>query len=131
MGLSGMLGLYKMCFKNKLDLIKKKVLWGVMIYYLGCFWVILLAFSMKILIKNTHALCTYDKTQTFILLCDINILDLKISPTMATKQIFQIFFILGDNSMIKKQREDVKHNVPVIKVTAEINCLILNQEINC
>ena len=50
MGLSGMLGLYKMCFKNKLDLIKKKVLWGVMIYYLGCFWVTLLVFSMKILI---------------------------------------------------------------------------------
>ena len=102
-----------------------------MIYYLGCFWVILLAFSMKILIKNTHALCTYDKTQTFILLCDINILDLKISPTMARIQTFQIFFTLGDNSVVKKQREDVKDNVPVIKVTPKINCLILNPEMNC
>ena len=133
MGLSSMLGQNKMCFKNKLDPISHKeknfkksfqggydLLFRVFLGHITCFFN-----------ENTHILCIYDKTKTFILLCEVNILDLKISPTMARMQTFQISFILGDNSMIKKQREDVKHNVPVIKVTPKITCLILKPEINC
>ena len=81
MGLSSMLGQNKLCFKNKIDPIshkkkyKKKSFGGVMIYYT----------------ENTHILCIYEKTKTFILLCDVNILDLRISPTMARIRTFQIF----------------------------------------
>ena len=123
MGLSSMLGQNKMCFKDKIDPISHKkcdLLFRVFLGHITCFFN-----------ENTHILCIYDKTKAFILLCEVNILDLKISPTMARIQTFQISFILGDNSMIKKQREDVKHNVPVIKVTPKITCLILKPEINC
>ena len=123
MGLSSMLGQNKMCFKDKIDPISHKkcdLLFRVFLGHNTCFFN-----------ENTHILCIYDKTKNFILLCDVNILDLKISPTMARIRTFQIFFILDDNSMIKKQREDVKHNVPVIKVTPKINWLILKPEINC